>query len=942
MKTADRFARTPDSTLSLSSAGLSLFRLLLLSLLLGPGVPCRAAQVLDLGALQLTLDSGNAVELRFDDSSAWRSGDQSPLLYLKSGSQITPPRSMELSDGELRTEFADGSRMRFSVEPGEGLTLFRLKSLDLRSTVSHVGLFRLPVPEGAEIAGTLNAAFLDDRAVAVMAAVPDVHAFVQRNRLSRADRTGCSHRFERTTSSLDGSPAARFIATCDSSPTGWSMHGRTYPAPVDTSAFAGVRARLHGDGQGQSFKIQFVDGKGGARDYYIPITFTGWKEVEVTSASLDTMGPGASMTGINLYYNGLPAGSTVECVIDEIHAVVRGEDGTTTTRLLEDFSGSAWWEPRIALTAEGDSRYGFDGLSFGVIASPRRDFFTTVERFEKAAGIRATYPEGVWNKHSPAVKRSYLFLTRFRESQFEAALALARRGGFRQVLILQDSWCTGTGHYDINRRSFPDGLDGLVRTVRRFREAGIETGLHVLGASIYPPDRYLTPVPDRRLLKGAQTTLAEPLDARATRIAVTGMPEDFPREDGGYNGRGCVLQIGTELIYYESLSTDPPAFLQCRRGYLGTRAQSHAAGEPVRHLVRAYGYHMHDLDTSLLDDVASNFAAVVNATDVNMVYFDGSERLQGDHWRYNARLIKAMTDRIRRTDMIYQASSFSHYSWHLLARSASADGHGDLKGYLEQRAPMFADFARNGMPLDIGWYYGYDRSATPDTYEYILGTTIGYDSSMSYQVSVDAAASHPFTDEILDLIARYERLRLSGRVPEHLRQLLRVHPGLLGLAPEAPDRPNELRRDYRLLEKNGTEVFQRVVYDPWRELDEVTTTAAWEIQVTTGPAEIGFQLQVVSGPTTGTPGLVRLSVNGERIEWSGELSAGHYLFAWPGEPFKRYGPAAGQTIATGGPTPVVRLPAGTHRIELIREGSALSPMRVRTTLQPPESHAIAR
>ena len=38
-------------------------------------------------------------------------------------------------------------------------------------------------------------------------------------------------------------------------------------------------------------------------------------------------------------------------------------------------------------------------------------------------------------------------------------------------------------------------------------------------------------------------------------------------------------------------------------------------------------------------------------------------------------------------------------------------------------------------------------------FEYVLGATIGYDCSMSFQVSVDAAERHPFTGTILDLIA---------------------------------------------------------------------------------------------------------------------------------------------------------------------------------------------
>ena len=92
-----------------------------------------------------------------------------------------------------------------------------------------------------------------------------------------------------------------------------------------------------------------------------------------------------------------------------------------------------------------------------------------------------------------------------------------------------------------------------------------------------------------------------------------------------------------------------------------------------------------------------------------------------------------------------------------------------MKGYLDERSPGFDYLARNGMPLDIGWYYGYDPAATPDMFEYVLGATIGYDASVSFQVSVDAAAKHPFTGEILDLISRYETLRLSGHVPAEMK-----------------------------------------------------------------------------------------------------------------------------------------------------------------------------
>ncbi len=175
-----------------------------------------------------------------------------------------------------------------------------------------------------------------------------------------------------------------------------------------------------------------------------------------------------------------------------------------------------------------------------------------------------------------------------------------------------------------------------------------------------------------------------------------------------------------------------------------------------------------------------------------------------------------------------------------MSRTASADGHGDLKSYLEERTPEFARLARNGMPLDIGWYYGHDVNATPDMYEYVLGATIGYDSSLSYQVTTESAAKHPFGLEILDRISRYERLRQSSRVPEAMRALLRIDP--------EPGGRKTRRREYRLLEDNGRAAFQRVIYLPWQEVrspgDE---TSLYSLPSVAATARVGFQVHLPAG-----------------------------------------------------------------------------------------------
>ena len=210
-------------------------------------------------------------------------------------------------------------------------------------------------------------------------------------------------------------------------------------------------------------------------------------------------------------------------------------------------------------------------------------------------------------------------------------------------------------------------------------------------------------------------------------------------------------------------------------------------------------------------------------------------------------MINAFYDKLKNKDTLIQASSPSHYSWHILARQASADGHDDLKAYLDERSGPFDSLNRLGLPLDIGWYYGRDPNSTPDMFEYILGATIGYDASMSFQVSVDAAAKNLFTGKYLDLIHRFEKLRLSGRVDKAMRERLRIDPILAGL--KDPKERAELlphRQEYRLLGDEGKETFQRVMYDPWQNIKVLDDKEnSWEVNIKEDSTKVGMQFHAL-------------------------------------------------------------------------------------------------
>ena len=73
------------------------------------------------------------------------------------------------------------------------------------------------------------------------------------------------------------------------------------------------------------------------------------------------------------------------------------------------------------------------------------------------------------------------------------------------------------------------------------------------------------------------------------------------------------------------------------------------------------------------------------------------------------------------------------------------------------------------MPLDLGWYYIYDPALAFDQFEYVLGKSLGFGCSISLQTSPAMLRTYPRMAEILDLVAAYEKARLTHAFPEEAR-----------------------------------------------------------------------------------------------------------------------------------------------------------------------------
>lgn len=485
----------------------------------------------------------------------------------------------------------------------------------------------------------------------------------------------------------------------------------------------------------------------------------------------------------------------------------------------------------VRLRSTFPAQRGLDQAGCALLACPRARLATTIQEIEKTYGLPSPRIDGAWGKQSPLMYRSYFFVHDLSEVNVEQVIAMAQRGGFGYIQILEDAWSHGGGTHALNERNFPHGRDGLKAVVARLHEAGFRVGLHFLAAGMRGTDPLVSPVPDEGLYYATQTPLAASIDERDAFLPTATPPDSFPVEDGGYEGSGTYLRVGNEVIWYRTVSLVPPyGFVDCTRGALQSTPAAHQAGALMRHMKKAYGLFLIDADSPLMDKVADNVARTFKYCDVDGMYFDGSEALQGDHNYYNARIQMAYARACGKTDLICQGSSYSSYTWHLISRMASADGYRDIKYYLDKRSPAFISwYDANLMPIDIGWY-GCNPYIRPDDIEYVASRAIGFNASLSISTGLETLQKTVQGPEMIDLVGRWEKLRLSGRVPDSVRALMR-EPG----------------QEFRLVDGPRESLLVPVEYSAWATVPAAGDRAGSLALRNRRPSPAQVELQVECG-----------------------------------------------------------------------------------------------
>jgi hypothetical protein len=444
----------------------------------------------------------------------------------------------------------------------------------------------------------------------------------------------------------------------------------------------------------------------------------------------------------------------------------------------------------MGLSAEVDSRiagqaveaslypgFGMQGERVAIIATPTPRFLEVVRKVEQDFGLPFPMIDGRWAKQSEDVRSSYLF-TDLTEANADETIRYAKLGGFRYILVYSGTWSASLGSYPINTQNFPHGEEGLKGVIDKCHAAGLKVGMHMLTSFVGKNDPLVRPKPSPWLLKDAEATLAADVSETVTELAAASALAGFSGQEG-YYGTTSDLVIDDEIIHYGQINS--ATFLQCMRGFAGTKPAPHKAGAKIHHLVERDGSYLADLKTPLKDAISDRVAGVINRCGFDMIYFDGGELngANGPSWYWIGPQQAEIWKKSKR-ELLAQGSGMTGWTWHIYARGTCDDYSAvAVKEYLDRHkiADSWMSYHDNFLPTDLGWW-GFLQDApehpatTPEEVEYYAVRMLALDSPVSLETNLSALKANGRTEEMLTLLHKYEQLRLSGAAPKAVRQQL--------------------------------------------------------------------------------------------------------------------------------------------------------------------------
>lgn len=413
---------------------------------------------------------------------------------------------------------------------------------------------------------------------------------------------------------------------------------------------------------------------------------------------------------------------------------------------------------------------GLAGMSFALFCCAPDQALERIGEIELAEGLPHPMIDGEWAKTSRKSMAAYL-ISEFGTENIHKMLDYTRRAGLTRLYHPEPfrDW----GHFTLRPEQFPLGDESMAECCRIAREQGVGLGVHSLTSFTTTNDAYVTPVPSRALAAYGSRSLTAPVSPEDTEIPVadTALYETVTSLQ--------TVMIDEELVTYQSVRDG--RLTGCGRGAFGTRPDTHPEGAEAR-LLCDYPYKVFFPDISMQDEYTKRLGELFKNTGLSQISFDGLEgcAYTGEDWYACNRFCSQCWEYWDQPGIINDASRLGHNLWHMNTRMNWGEPWGAKmrEGMLEGRMRNQDFFRRNLFPRMLGWFLirladrKFEATTLQDV-EWALSMAAGFDAG--YAISADERVLDNLggTDEILKAVNRWERLRLSGVLPESLRERLR-------------------------------------------------------------------------------------------------------------------------------------------------------------------------
>ena len=424
------------------------------------------------------------------------------------------------------------------------------------------------------------------------------------------------------------------------------------------------------------------------------------------------------------------------------------------------------------LSADAERGLKLEGARAVLIASAKRDFARCLDRMERDFGL----PLGVEGRASDVFNASVYWTAGITPENADAHIALAKRGGFRMMLLYHTAICSAPGDYSgIGEYAVNPAFSGDPRNVAgllaKLKGAGMKVGLHVLHPFVGLDSPYIGPVADHRLNLKRHFTLKRAMGRDAADIYVEQNPSGCPE-----SGRSRVLKFDGELITYTGFtSTRPYRFTGITRGYRKTDVVEHPVGRigGLLDICEFGGGACYvDQETDLQDELADKIAAIYNLG-FDFFCMDGCEGVNAPYEIHVANAQYRVWKKLRPVPLFTEGAAKAHFAWHHLTGANAFDVFAPetfkamiVKWPLREAEDLAQDFSR----VSFGWWGLWppgtplsDGTATvgaqPDMWEFGTSRAAAWDSPTTIQFSLAQAERHPRLADLLEVMRRWEDVR---------------------------------------------------------------------------------------------------------------------------------------------------------------------------------------